>query len=387
LRERAERNERFKHQFLANMSHEIRTPMNAIMGMTGILRRNQHPPEQDKYLDAIAQSSENLLVILNDILDLSKFEAGAVELEMVPFDVRKVIGNVEDIVRFRAEAKGLVIEVHVNNDVPNTLIGDPTRLNQILVNLTGNAVKFTEAGKVSIAVSMPKRTDIVGTLQIDVTDTGIGIPPDKLDRIFEEFTQAYADTTRKYGGTGLGLTISKRLVELQGGTITVRSSPDQGSTFTVSIPYAVGEERAAAPSPRDHGMDLCDLRILLAEDNEFNVMVAQDELADAIPGVRVDVAANGRIAVEMARAKQYDVILMDVQMPEMNGYDATRAIRSINAKTSKTPIIAMTANVMEADQEFCAQAGMIGHIPKPFTREELVSALRKALTPDTSMRS
>ena len=379
LRERAERNERFKHQFLANMSHEIRTPMNAIMGMTGILRRNQHPPEQDKYLDAIAQSSDNLLVILNDILDLSKFEAGSVELEKVPFEVRTVLNNVEDILRFRAEAKGLVLNVLVDQDVPRTLIGDPTRLNQILVNLVGNAVKFTEVGKVNIAISKHERTGNHITLQVDVSDTGIGIPADRIDKIFEEFTQAYADTTRKYGGTGLGLTISKRLAELQGGNITVRSAPGQGSTFTVSIPYVVGETSSAAPLSTDHNVDLRDLRILLAEDNEFNAMVAQDELADAIPGAKVDVAVNGKIAVELARTNRYDVILMDVQMPEMNGYDATRAIRALNKDRSEVPIIAMTANVLEADHDLCTQAGMVGHIPKPFKREELMKAIATAM--------
>ncbi|MBK6830915.1 MAG: response regulator [Flavobacteriales bacterium] len=213
-----------------------------------------------------------------------------------------------------------------------------------------------------------------------MVDTGIGIPADKLDKIFEEFTQAYADTTRKYGGTGLGLTISKRLVELQDGTITVRSSPGQGSTFTGGIPYVVGEASPTTPSSNGHYVDLRDLRILLAEDNAFNAMVAQDELTDAIPGVHVHRAENGKVAVEMASSSDYDLILMDVQMPEMNGYDATRAILSLPKGKSRTPIIAMTANVMEAELRLCREAGMTGHIPKPFTREELMNAMRAVLS-------
>ncbi|MBK8498359.1 MAG: response regulator [Flavobacteriales bacterium] len=376
-RQRAEASEKFKQQFLANMSHEIRTPMNAIMGMSGILKRNEHTPEQEKYLNAISQSSENLLVILNDILDLSKLEAGKIDLEQVAFDPRAIIGNVRDILRFKAEEKGLALEVRIADDVPSSLLGDPTRLNQILLNLAGNAIKFTEHGSVTMHV---RWIDGSG-LTIDVIDTGIGIPADRLDKIFEEFTQAYSDTTRKYGGTGLGLTISKRLAEMQGGSIVVKSEQGEGSTFTVTIPYAISKD-AEVPDGREISRpdrSLRDLRILLAEDNDFNVMVAQDELADAIPGVQVDVAANGTIAVKMAQARDYDVILMDVQMPEMNGYDATRAIRDLPSDKSHVPILAMTANVMKEELERCKEAGMNGHIPKPFKREELMRAIGSVL--------
>ncbi|MBK9174824.1 MAG: hypothetical protein IPM46_00505 [Flavobacteriales bacterium] len=239
-RQRAELSEKAKERFLANMSHEIRTPMNAIMGMSEILKERPHSPEQEKYLGAIHQSSENLLVIINDILDLTKIDAGRVEFESVPFDVRTVIGNVQDIMRFKADQKSIGVEVAIAEDVPTQLIGDPTRLNQIVMNLAGNAVKFTERGSVTIGVHRSAdplgRTDWIA-LVIDVIDTGIGIPEDRIGRIFEEFTQAYSDTTRKYGGTGLGLTISKRLTELQGGRIKVKSERDKGSTFTVTIPY------------------------------------------------------------------------------------------------------------------------------------------------------
>ncbi len=383
-KERAEHSEQVKQRFLANMSHEIRTPMNAIMGMSGILKRNEHPPEQDKYLNAISQSSENLLVILNDILDLSKLEAGRIELEKVPFDPRQVVSNVRDILRFKAEEKGLSLDVKITDDVPVMLLGDPTRLNQIVLNLAGNAIKFTEHGGVSIrctcSVDPLGRPEMI-TLVTDVIDTGIGIPADRLEKVFEEFTQAYSDTTRKYGGTGLGLSISKRLAEMQGGNLTMQSDQGTGSTFTVTIPYVVAANDPAIPahSQDDSSVELRDLRILLAEDNDFNAMVAQDELADAIPGAHVDVAVNGKIAVKMVQAREYDLILMDVQMPEMNGYDATKAIRALGGDKSRTPILAMTANVMRDEVERCTEAGMVGFVPKPFTREELMEAIKKAL--------
>ncbi|MGV3636405.1 MAG: two-component regulator propeller domain-containing protein [Flavobacteriales bacterium] len=241
-RERAEHSEKAKEQFLANVSHEIRTPMNAIMGMSDILRNRPHAPEQAKYLNAIAQSSENLLVIINDILDLSKIDAGRIEFESVPFAPREVLANVKDVLHLKAEEKGLALTLNVDADVPARLIGDPTRLNQVVMNLAGNAIKFTERG--SVTIHLHARNDPAGRpahcmLVIDVMDTGISIPEDRLEKIFEEFTQAYSDTTRKYGGTGLGLTISKRLTELQGGSIHVKSERDKGSTFTVLVPYAL----------------------------------------------------------------------------------------------------------------------------------------------------
>ena len=238
LRKRAELSEKAKERFLANMSHEIRTPMNAIMGMSEILKDRPHAPEQEKYLNAIAQSSGNLLVIINDILDLTKIDAGRIDFEAVPFDPREVVGNVCDVLQFKADQKNISLAVEFAPDLPQKLIGDPTRLNQIVMNLAGNAIKFTEKGGVRIAASIDAK-DGRSWLVVDIIDTGIGIPEDRLDKVFEEFTQAYSDTTRKYGGTGLGLTISKRLTELQGGSISVKSVKDEGSTFTVTIPYQV----------------------------------------------------------------------------------------------------------------------------------------------------
>jgi signal transduction histidine kinase/ligand-binding sensor domain-containing protein len=238
-RERAEFSEKAKQQFLANMSHEIRTPMNAIMGMSDILRNRTHLPEQDKFLNAIAQSSENLMVIVNDILDLSKIDAGKIQLENMPFSIRKVLENLLDVLQFKAEEKGLHLILKLAPEIPDSLIGDPTRINQIIMNLAGNAIKFTEKGQVEIIANW-ENNDNNGILTIQVSDSGIGIPPDRLNKIFEEFTQAYSDTTRKYGGTGLGLTISLRLAKMIGGDIQVQSIQGLGSTFTVILPMNVG---------------------------------------------------------------------------------------------------------------------------------------------------
>jgi len=387
-RRRAEQSERIKQQFLANMSHEIRTPMNAIMGMTSSLRRNERLPAQEKYLEAIAESSSNLLVILNDILDLGKLEAGKIEIERVAMRPREVLRQVMDILRHKAEEKGLRFEWKVDDDVPGTVMGDPTRLGQIMLNLAGNAIKFTEKGDVKIEALVKERSADRVVIAFITSDTGIGIRDDRKSSIFEEFTQADNETSRKYGGSGLGLTITKRLVELQHGTITMDSVHDKGSTFTVEIPYTLAIEEATAKAEvADTSTTLLrDLRILLAEDNEFNVMVAQDELADAIPGAVVDVAGNGRIAVEMLQAGTYDLILMDIQMPEMNGFDATLAIRALVGDKSRIPIIAMTANVLKTEVDKCMEVGMNGFVPKPFKREELLKALHKVLKDQRTKR-
>ncbi|MBK7943253.1 MAG: hypothetical protein IPJ87_15495 [Flavobacteriales bacterium] len=241
--ERAELSEKAKERFRANMSHEIRTPMNAFMGMSEILKDRPHAPEQEKDLNAIAQSSGILLVIINDVLDLYKIDAGRIDFEEVPFEPSKVVGNVRDVLRPKADEKRIGLALEFAPEVPVTLVGAPTRLNQIVMNMCGNAVKFTEQGSVAIRVHHgpdPQDRPAHALLVIEVIDTGIGIPEDRADSIFEKFTQAYSDTTRKYGGTGLGLTISKRLAELQGGSISVKSERDKGSMFTVRMPYRPG---------------------------------------------------------------------------------------------------------------------------------------------------
>jgi signal transduction histidine kinase len=381
LRIRAEHSEQIKQQFLANMSHEIRTPMNAIMGMGNELHRKAHLPEQVHVIDAITSSSKNLLVIVNDILDLSKIEAGSMRLEKVPMDPRAVLHNVMEVLRYRAEESGLILEVDIAPDVPALVLGDPTRLNQILLNLVGNATKFTESGRVSVSVHVKEQLKDATMLQFSITDTGIGIAPERLPYVFDEFTQAETDHTRIYGGTGLGLTICKRLVEMQGGTISATSALGQGSSFSFIIPYALTSplaEEIVYGREISRPNDLHDLRILLAEDNKMNVMVAKQELKYAIPGARIDVAANGKLAVEMVGLNDYDLVLMDVRMPVMDGFTATRAIRALGGDKSRIPIVAMTANVLGQGSE-CTAAGMNAYVPKPIQSEVLVARLREVL--------
>ncbi len=375
---KAQASERAKHQFLANMSHEIRTPMNAIKGMTDILIRRNPKEDQQEYLDGIKQSSDSLLVIINDILDISKIEAGKVELEHEPFSVRELVNNVHTIMQFRAEEKGLLLLKEVpENELFVT--GDANRLRQILINLIGNAIKFTEKGLVTTSV---KSEQVGEQLNLDVTvsDTGIGIDPDRMEKIFESFEQAYSDTSRKFGGTGLGLSISKKLVELHGGSIWVESEKGKGSQFHVIIPYTIAETavvEAQAVDSDTHSADaLHGIRILLVEDNAFNVIVAQEELEDAIEGVEIEVAENGLIAVEKLKSAAFDVILMDVQMPVMNGFEATRAIRNLDSEKATTPIIAMTANVLKEEVDLCYQAGMNDFIGKPFDTAELLNKIK-----------
>jgi signal transduction histidine kinase/ligand-binding sensor domain-containing protein/CheY-like chemotaxis protein len=388
-KERAEKSERVKQQFLANMSHEIRTPMNAIVGMSNALRRDAPTDEgtRKNYVDAIANSSESLLGIVNEILDLSRIEAGHMAMEKVLFAPRGSVAQVMDVMRYRAEEKGLKMVSDIAAEVPTHVIGDASRLQQVLMNLVGNAIKFTERGSVRIEARIQGRTTGGILLRCTVTDTGIGIAPDRLARVFDEFTQAENDHSRRYGGSGLGLTICKRLVEMQGGTISAESEPGKGSAFTFTVPYALGGSETGTPPERGHpGLDpgsrshvLTDLRILLVEDNKLNVMVAQVELENAIPGVMIDVAVNGQVALDRLLEKDYDLILMDVQMPVMDGYGATRAIRALKSDKAHIPILAMTANVMQAEVQQCLDAGMDGFVPKPFKQEELVEAIRKAV--------
>ncbi|HRH69865.1 MAG TPA: ATP-binding protein [Flavobacteriales bacterium] len=388
-RKRAEQSEKVKEQFLANMSHEIRTPMNVIVGMSAVLKRDEHLPAQRQYIDAITSSGENLLVIVNDILDLSKIEAGQLRLEKVPMDPRAIMANVVDVLRFRASEAGLDLSMDVAPDVPAKVTGDPTRLHQVLMNLVGNAIKFTEQG--SIRIHAQSSVDLQGgsaavALRCSITDTGIGIAPDRLPHVFEEFTQAEEDHTRKYGGTGLGLAISKRLVEMQGGTISAESEVGRGSTFTFTIPYTLLSATEGEPSWHSDtpgqvrsGVAFRDLRILLAEDNKMNVLVARKQLEHAIPGVHIDVATNGQEAVEMVGRNDYDLVLMDVQMPVMDGYAATRAIRLLGGDKSRIPILAMTANVMKPQVDRCLEAGMDGFVPKPFKPEQLLEAIGRVI--------
>ncbi|MFZ1632693.1 MAG: ATP-binding protein [Chitinophagales bacterium] len=382
-KERAEYSEKVKEQFLANMSHEIRTPMNAILGMTRLLLEKEPRTDQLKYLNSIKHASDNLLVIINDILDLSKIEAGKINLESIPFDIRNEIKSVFETMKVNADDKNLELKTDIENSIPKTIIGDPYRLSQILLNLTGNAIKFTEKGSVTIKTTAAMQGEKV-LLTFSVIDTGIGIAKDKLDYIFDMFTQETSSTTRKFGGTGLGLAICKKLIELQGGAISVDSEAGKGSAFSFTLPFAIGKDVVDENPKAEHKQQVVakmkNLRILLAEDNEFNQMVAVDTLESAIEGAQVTVAANGKIAVDMLKNNTFDIVLMDIQMPEMDGHEATKTIRSSSdPRINSMPIIAMTASVIKAEVDKCFESGMNEFVGKPFSVDELLEKMSKII--------
>ena len=375
---------KFKDQFLANMSHEIRTPMNAIVGMTRLMLKRNQDDDNLKYLNAIQQAGNNLLVIVNDILDVSKIEAGKMEIEQIPFSLKHLLEGVSSTLQFKAEEKNLPLMLVVENDLPDNLIGDPTRLTQVLINLIGNAIKFTEKGSVTLKVykfnSTNENSSEHNYIQFDIIDTGIGIAEDKLDKVFESFSQAGSDTSRKFGGTGLGLTISKQLSEMMGGGIGVHSILGEGTTFWFSIPCKVADSSSVAATENasndfiELAKKLDGVKILLTEDDGFNQIVAIDSLQSLIPNVNIDVAENGKIAVEKLATIKYDIVLMDLQMPEMNGYQATEAIR---ATGNSVKIMAMTADALKTDTDKCFAIGMNDYISKPFEEEDLIKKIYK----------
>lgn len=379
-KENAERSAESKENFLSSVSHELRTPLNAVIGLTQHMLQNEPREDQLEDLNILSFSAENLLSLINDILDLSKIEAGKVKIDSIAFNLRNIIDSLRQTFQNQAEAKGLIFKTHLDDSLPQMLMGDPVRLVQIMTNLLGNALKFTEQGSVSILVKSTLQDNHSCLLQISIEDTGIGITEDKLDLIFDKFEQASQASNRSYGGTGLGLSITKQLVELQGGNITVNSKVGKGSCFSFSISYPLAQAKDLESLIRVnrpyHEIDLKQLEILLVEDNKINQVVAGKFLKSW--NIPYDIAENGMEAVKMAAKHHYSLILMDLQMPVMDGYEATRRIRALqDLDYSNIPIIAITASCTAGIKYKILDAGMNDIIFKPFNPNDLLVKLQQ----------
>jgi len=372
----AEEAVRSKQQFLSNMSHEIRTPMNAIIGFTKVLLKSELDTKQREYLNAIKMSGDALTVLINDILDLAKVDAGKMIFEQIPFKMDASISAMIHLFETKIQEKNLLLIKEYDNKIPKVLIGDPVRLHQIILNLLSNAVKFTSNGKITMSVKLISEDEEKVIIEFSVTDTGIGIPEDRLGHIFENFQQASSETARLYGGTGLGLAISKQLVESQGGSISVKSKLEEGSMFRFVLPF----QKTDAEVELEKVMNILNTRVqnikvLVVEDIALNQLLMKTLLDDF--GFKLEIADNGKTAIEKLQNNSYDIILMDLHMPEMSGFEATEYIRNI--MNSQIPIIALTADVTTADLKRCTAVGMNDYISKPLDENLLYGKILKLL--------
>ncbi len=374
---------KLKELFLANTSHEIRTPLNVIYGYTNLLLNTDLSEKQFSYLKNIKTSSNNLIVVINDILDFSKIEAGKLSIEKIELDLPNLIRDLYYSISVKANEKKINLKYSIQKDVPRFIKGDPVRLSQILINLIRNAIKFTpEEGNIKILIETSEITDNHVTITFKIVDSGIGITKDKLSSIFESFTQASSDTTRRFGGTGLGLSIVKKLVDIQGGTINVQSEINKGSTFSFTLSYEIASGKKLLEKEDSYFIRKAEvqknLKILLVEDNPVNVTLAIDTILLYNNKINIDVAVNGKIAVDKILKNTYDLIIMDIQMPEMDGYEATKHIRNnLSPPNNQTPILGMSAHAMKEEKDKCYEMGMNDYLTKPFVPEELFSKIEK----------